>query len=119
MAVQCTSPHKTDKRGHQVKMQIGLKTEKMCKYFHLQASHGSSINLYATEVLFTSNLCSPGYSHAGSLFTSKERLACYVINTSATHANFITDVTDTDCQTHNDSTHSHVSVAFKYLFLAN
>ena len=34
--------------------QVSLKviTETMLKYFHLQASYGCSINIYATEVLF-------------------------------------------------------------------
>lgn len=34
------------------KMQDGLKTEKMCNHFHLQASFGGFVAVYTREVLF-------------------------------------------------------------------
>ena len=40
------------KSGPQAKMQVCPKAQKMCKYFHLQASHGGFINIYATEAPF-------------------------------------------------------------------
>ena len=42
--------------------------KKICKYLHLQASYGSSINVYATSISLASNMSSPGCSsHFGSL----------------------------------------------------
>ena len=47
---------------------------------------------------------------------SRKRLADEVMYT---HAGFVQDVTDTDHQTQNGSTHSHVSVTFQHEFLTN
>ena len=47
---------------------------------------------------------------------SRKRLADEVMYT---HAGFVQDVTDTDHQTQNGSTHSHVSVTFQHKFLTN
>ena len=34
-----------------VRTEAGLKTEKICKYFHLQASAGYSIDIFVTNVV--------------------------------------------------------------------
>lgn len=70
-------------------MQAGVKTEKMCKYFHLQASCDGSINIYAKEVHFLLWILSLWHSHVCLLFTDKKqkKLANDVTCTSATHAN--------------------------------
>ena len=48
------------------KMQDGLKTEKMCNHFHLQASFGGFVPVYTREVPFlAANWSSPGCSHVG------------------------------------------------------
>lgn len=50
--------------------EVGLKTWKLCKYFHLQILYACSTNRYATAVPFhTSNLSSsgPGRSHVRCL----------------------------------------------------
>ena len=43
---------------------------------------------------------------------SRKRLAYDVIDTSATHASRVCDVTDTDCHTQNGSAHVHAFVTF-------
>ena len=39
-------------RKPQPKTEVGLISQKMCKYFHLQAAYGGSFNMYATETIF-------------------------------------------------------------------
>ena len=48
------------KRGPQAKMWVWPKEQKMCKHFHLQASHGGFTNMNATEALSASNLALQG-----------------------------------------------------------
>ena len=86
------------------KAQPGLKTYKMCKYFHLRPSFGCSINIYSAEVaIFASNFRS---SHAGSLCTNvEEKTGLWGMLYFDAHAGFVYDVTDTDCWVQNGSTH--------------
>ena len=55
----------------------------------------------------------------GSLFTSGQQksLVHGVLDTSATHADLVSEVTDTDCQTHNGSAHGGVLATFNCWFL--
>ena len=54
---------------YQAETHFGANSQKkICKYLHLQASYGSSINVYATSISLASNMSSPGCSsHFGSL----------------------------------------------------
>ena len=61
-----------------MKAQVDLKTWEMCKYFHLQASYGGSINIFATEVLFPLNLNPSGCGHVGSFFKDEEQ-KCWLV----------------------------------------
>ena len=47
-------------------IQVGLKTQIICKYFHL---YGCSIKIHAAEYIFALNLS----CHIGSLFTNEEQ----------------------------------------------
>lgn len=47
---------------------------------------------------------------------SRKRLARNVIDTCVTHSDLVHDVRDTDYQTENGSTHSHIFLAFKHWF---
>ena len=47
--------------------------QKIQKYFYLQAMYASSVNIYATEVLFALTCSSSGCSRIDSLFTSEEQ----------------------------------------------
>ena len=51
-------------------IQVGLKTQNICKYFHL---YGCSIKIHAAEYFFALNLSCSGSSHIGSLFTNEEQ----------------------------------------------
>ena len=55
----------------QTKMQLGLKTKKMCKCFHLQALCSGSINLYATEVLLNFFQHIAHYGMTGNFYPSR------------------------------------------------
>ena len=51
----------------------------MCRYSHLLASFGGSVNIYMKEVFFATNL-SLGRSHVGPLFTVAVKavsITCY------------------------------------------
>ena len=39
--------------GPQGMRQVGLKIQKMCKYFHQQVLYGCSVNSYAAQILFS------------------------------------------------------------------
>ena len=85
----------------QGKTSFGLKTQKMWKYFYLQASPGSFI--YASSPPHPpphptpSNWSSRACSYSGSLFTIEvqKRLVDDVLDTCSVHANLVHDVTDT------------------------
>ena len=82
-------------------MQVGLKRQKKCKYFHLQVSNGGSMqHIYIYMCSLAKNQNSSGSSHTGSLFTKEEqkRLTHDIMHTSATSVSFLHDVTDTECK---------------------
>ena len=81
----------------------------------MQDCIGCSIDIYATEAYFASNLSSSVCSHVRSLFTSEEqqqqqqqqqqKVALDVRYTSATEAGVVYDVTEPDGQKQNGSAH--------------
>ena len=91
----------------------------MCNHFH--TLHGGSLNIYATEVLlcfeFEFLQVTAILVHSLPLM-SRKRLVCEVLDTSATHADLVQDITVSvmDCQTQNGSTHNCVFATFKHKF---
>ena len=53
-------------------MQVGLKTSEICKYFSLQASHGSSIRLYNSGIF----MLSAQQSYLYAVYTTKLLVCC-------------------------------------------
>ena len=67
----------------------------MCKYFHVQASFGCSVNIY-TKKYFASNLCSTWHSCIGLLFTNEEQKKCWFVmfDIFASDTGLVYDITD-------------------------
>ena len=94
---------------------IIIKTKKMSKYFHLQASFGCSVDNWTKKAPF-------GFKFELLLvhslqMKSKKRLAGNVFETFAAHSSLVHDITDTDSLAQNGSTHGSVIPTFKCQFL--
>ena len=67
----------------------------MCEHFHLHASVGCSVNIYANEVLFCFEFEHLG-AHPCWLRRAEKRLARDVFDTFVTRVYLAGDVTDTE-----------------------
>ena len=74
----------------------------MCKYFHLQASYGCSVYMYAREARYLCcelKLRAQAFVPATYQSAAEKELTSDAIHTSATHTVLVRDITDTNCQT--------------------
>ena len=73
----------------------------MCKYFHLQASSGSVLNMYATEALFYFKFELLGVQPCWFILYQRiaEKIGLWRQDTCATYTNLLHDVTHSKCQT--------------------
>ena len=100
----------------EAKTQVVLKTQKMCKYFHLLASFGCSININTKETLF--HFCFEintfsGHSIVGSIFTNEEQKKVGSLKLSS-HILALFMMTLTQTAGHKlSSTHGHVFYNFE------
>ena len=81
----------------------------MCKYFYLQVWYGGSVNICETSAFsfwvffffFALNLNSGRRhdigSHSSVSHDEQKKMSHDVVHSSATHADLLRDVTDTDC----------------------
>ena len=88
------------------------------KYIHLQALYDCSIYIYATEAFLLQIPAANSAMGTAILLhslpmKSRKRLAHNVIDTCVIHADLV-HVRDTDYQTKNGSTHSHIFLTFKH-----
>ena len=91
---------------------VGLKTQKISKYFVLWALDGCSVKIYAAEVYFALDLRATGHSHV-CFFSSEEQKIVGSEYTLLPHIPALHMTSKTQCQTQNGSTHGHIFKTFE------